>query len=89
MEMTKAAERKPSWALLVKLARPYRGMAVAALVLLLCDICGMLFIPTELSALMNAAIEGAGTPELIHHGTAMLLASVIGSGGCVASYWIA
>lgn len=89
MEMTKAAERKSSWALLVKLARPYRGMAVAALVLLLCDICGMLFIPTELSALMNAAIEGAGTPELIHHGTAMLLASVIGSGGCVASYWIA
>lgn len=58
MEMTKAAERKSSWALLVKLARPYRGMAVAALVLLLCDICGMLFIPTELSALMNAAIEG-------------------------------
>lgn len=89
MEMTKAAERKSSWALLVKLARPYRGMAVAALVLLLCDICGMLFIPTELSALMNAGIEGAGTPELIHHGTAMLLASVIGSGGCVASYWIA
>lgn len=89
MEMTKAAERKSSWALLVKLARPYRGMAVAALVLLLCDICGMLFIPTELSALMNAAIEGAGTPELIHHGTAMLLASVMGSGGCVASYWIA
>lgn len=89
MEMTKAAERKSSWALLVKLARPYKGMAVAALVLLLCDICGMLFIPTELSALMNAAIEGAGTPELIHHGTAMLLASVIGSGGCVASYWIA
>lgn len=89
MEMTKAAERKSSWALLVKLARPYRGMAVAALVLLLCDICGMLFIPTELSALMNAAIEGAGTSELIHHGTAMLLASVIGSGGCVASYWIA
>ena len=89
MEMTKAAERKSSWALLVKLARPFRGMAVAALVLLLCDICGMLFIPTELSALMNAAIEGAGTPELIHHGTAMLLASVIVSGGCVASYWIA
>lgn len=89
MEMTKAAERKSSWALLVKLARPYKGMAVAALVLLLCDICGMLFIPTELSALMNAAIEGAGTPELIHHGTAMLFASVIGSGGCVASYWIA
>lgn len=80
--------RKSSLALLAELMKPYRAMAVAAILLLLCDVTGMLFIPTELSALMNAAIDGEGADMLIHHGQAMLLASVVGSGGCVASYWI-
>lgn len=75
--------------LLGELMRPYRGMAVGALVLLLADISGMLFIPTELSAMMNAAVEGAGTEVLTQHGIAMLLASIMGSGSCIASYWLA
>lgn len=75
--------------LLAELMAPYKGLAAASIALLMADVTGMLFIPTELSALMNAAIAGEGTDVLMRHGLAMLGASVVGSGGCIASYWIA
>lgn len=77
------------WKLLGSLLAPYGGMAVGTLVLLLADITGMLLIPTELSALLNAAIDGASTDVLAGHAVAMLVASLVGSGACIASYWLA
>ena len=74
--------------LLRRLLRPYRGRIVLALVLLVCDIVGMLYIPTELSALINSAISADGGGALVTHGARMLVAAFVGSGGCVVSYWV-
>lgn len=74
--------------LLGRLLRPYRRRIVLALALLVCDTVGMLYIPTELSALINSAISAAGGGALMEHGVRMLVAALVGSGGCVASYWV-
>ena len=88
-----AAERdyskRASWRVLKELVRPHWHMAVAACVLLLADIVGMLLIPTQLAALVNVAVGTRDTAELTSHGVAMLVAAVVGSGGCVASYYVA
>ncbi|MCI2156110.1 MAG: ABC transporter ATP-binding protein/permease [Olsenella sp.] len=81
--------KRTSWRLLSSLLRPHRGLAVAALVLLLADIVGMLLIPTQLAALVNVAVGTRDAVELTSHGIAMLVAAVVGSGGCVASYYVA
>lgn len=75
-----------SLALLARLLSPYKGMVAGSLVLLLCDMVGMLVVPTELSALVNTAIGSRDTAELVRHGALMLGAAIMGSGGCVASY---
>lgn len=77
---------RASLSLLARLLSPYKGMVVASFALLLCDMVGMLLVPTELSALVNVAITTRDTAELARHGTIMLVASVVGSGGCIASY---
>lgn len=74
--------------LLAHLLAPYRGQAVTTLALLMCDIVGMLYIPTELSAMVNAAISRQGA-DLGAHGIRMLVAAIAGSGGCIASYYLA
>ncbi|MCH4083465.1 MAG: ABC transporter ATP-binding protein/permease [Olsenella sp.] len=75
--------------LLLRLLSPYKGMCVVTLLMLLCDIVGTLYVPTELSALINAAISTKGSPEILSHGLRMLAASVIGSGGCIISFYLA
>lgn len=75
--------------LLVRLLAPYKGMCVATMLMLLCDIVGMLYVPTELSGLINAAVSTKGSPELLSHGLRMLAASVVGSGGCIVSFYLA
>ena len=49
----------------------------------------MLLIPTQLAALVNVAVGTRDTAELTSHGVAMLVAAVVGSGGCVATYYVA
>ena len=81
--------KRASWRVLTQLMRPHWRLAAAALVLLLADIVGMLLIPTQLAALVNVAVGTRDTAELATHGIAMLVAAVVGSGGCVASYYVA
>ncbi len=81
-------DRTEGGRLLRRLLRPYRGRIVLALALLVCDIVGMLYIPTELSALINSAISADGGGALVAHGARMLVAAFVGSGGCVVSYWV-
>ena len=71
---------------LAALLAPYKGLAAFTLLMLLCDITGMLFIPTELAALLNSIASGGGMDEVVRHGLVMLGASVLGSGGCIVSY---
>ncbi|MEE6147429.1 ABC transporter ATP-binding protein [Olsenella sp. YH-ols2223] len=81
-------DRTEGGRLLRRLLRPYRGRIVLALALLVCDVVGMLYIPTELSALINSAISADGGGALVTHGARMLVAAFVGSGGCVVSYWV-
>ena len=81
--------KRASWRVLTQLVRPHWRLAVAACALLLADIVGMLLIPTQLAALVNVAVGTRNTAELTSHGVAMLVAAVVGSGGCVASYYVA
>ncbi|MGI6033662.1 MAG: ABC transporter ATP-binding protein, partial [Coriobacteriales bacterium] len=80
--------KRTSLRVLASFMKPYRGKAILALLLLLSDITGMLFIPTELSAMVNTAITSTDTAELTSHGIAMLIAAIAGSAGCIASYWV-
>ena len=81
--------KRASFRLLTRLIAPYKGLAAAALLFLLCDITGMLFVPTELAALLNSVTTGAGPDAIWRHGVLMLAASLVGSLGCIVSYWFA
>ncbi len=81
--------RRTAFGLLARLIAPYKGLAAATLVLLLCDIVGMLLVPTELSALLNSVTSGAGMEAVWRHGATMLAASLLGSLGCIVSYRMA
>ena len=78
--------RRTSFGLLARLIAPYKRLAVATLLLLCCDIVGMLLVPTELSALLNSVTSGAGMDAVWRHGATMLAASLLGSLGCIVSY---
>ena len=81
--------RRTAFGLLARLIAPYKGLAAATLLLLCCDIVGMLLVPTELSALLNSVTSGAGMDAVWRHGATMLAASLLGSLGCIASYRMA
>lgn len=78
--------RRTAFGLLARLIAPYKGLAAATLLLLCCDIVGMLLVPTELSALLNSVTSGAGMVAVWRHGATMLVASLLGSVGCIVSY---
>ena len=78
--------RRTAFGLLARLIAPYKGLAAATLLLLCCDIVGMLLVPTELSALLNSVTSGAGMGAVWRHGATMLAASLLGSVGCIVSY---
>lgn len=86
---TSTATGTSPWKLLGTLIAPYKGLAILALLTLLCDIVGMLYIPTELSALINAAVTNHDMVALTSHGIRMFMAALLGSGGCIISYWLA
>ncbi|MDD6602463.1 MAG: hypothetical protein PUE82_08335, partial [Parafannyhessea umbonata] len=73
--------KSASLRLLLRLVAPYKGLAVFTVLALLCDITGMLYIPTELSALINTAVSSTDASGMLAHGISMLVAAVVGSGG--------
>ena len=86
---TSTATGTSPWKFLGTLIAPYKGLAILTLLTLLCDIVGMLYIPTELSALINAAVTNHDMVALTSHGIRMFMAALLGSGGCIVSYWLA
>lgn len=82
-------KRTGELALLLRLMSPYKALVAGLLVTLMCDITGMLVIPTQLSALLNAAITTRDMAEVAGHGIIMLVAALVGSGGNVISYRLA
>ena len=78
-----------SLAVLARLVRPHGRLLAATLVALVFDMAGMLYVPTELSAMINAALSPDGGAGLMAHGARMLAAALVGSGGAVCAMWLA
>ena len=72
--------------LLASFMAPYKGLCAAILVALVFDMTGMLYVPTELSAMINAAVSGS--EDLTLHGLRMLVAALCGSGGAVTVMYL-
>ena len=83
------AKKTGELALLLRLMSPYKALITGLVVTLMCDITGMLVIPTQLSALLNTAITTRDMAEVARHGIIMLAAALVGSGGNVISYRLA
>lgn len=83
------ARKTGELALLLRLMSPYKALIAGLVVTLMCDITGMLVIPTQLSALLNTAITTRDMAEVARHGVIMLVAALVGSGGNVISYRLA
>ena len=80
--------KRTSARLLVSLMAPYKATLAAILVAALCDMTGMLFIPTQLSAMVNVAVNTRDMSALMGHGVAMLIAAFVGSGGYLTTVYL-
>lgn len=81
--------KRASARLLVSLLTPYRGLLGAIVVASLCDMTGMLLIPTQVSAMVNVAVNTRDMSALMGHGVTMLVAAIAGSGGYIATVYLA
>lgn len=81
--------KRASARLLVSLMAPYKATLAAILVAALCDMTGMLYIPTQLSAMVNVAVNSRDMSALMGHGVAMLIAAFVGSGGYLTTVYLA
>ena len=70
--------KRTSARLLLSLLSPYKGLLAAIFVAAICDMTGMLFIPTQLSAMVNVAVNTRDMSALMGHGVAMLDAALVG-----------
>ena len=80
--------KRASARLLASLVAPYKGLLAAIFVASLCDMSGMLFIPTQLSAMINVAVNTRDMSALMGHGVAMLIAAFVGSGGYLTTVYL-
>ena len=80
--------RRGALRLLLRLMAPYKALAAATLCALVLDMAGMLFVPTELAAMINSVVATSGN-DLARHGAAMLAAALCGSGGAVVANLLA
>ena len=81
--------KRTSARLLLSLLSPYKGLLAAIFVAAICDMTGMLFIPTQLSAMVNVAVNTRDMSALMGHGVAMLVAALVGSGGYLTTVYLA
>ncbi len=80
--------KRTSARLLLSLMAPYKGLLAAIFVASLADMSGMLFIPTQLSAMINVAVNTRDMSALMGHGVAMLIAAFVGSGGYLTTVYL-
>jgi ATP-binding cassette subfamily B protein len=81
--------KRTSMRLLLSLLSPYKALVAGTLLMLLCDTAGMLYVPTQLSAIINVAVTTHDVNALMRHGVAMLIAALVGSGGYISSTYLA
>ena len=72
----------------MKYLRPYRGMLVLVMLIMVCDVGGSLLVPTIAANMINAAVSGVGMNELVGDGIVMLAVAVISGGLTMLGCWL-
>lgn len=74
--------------LLLKYMKPYRGLAVITVLVLMVDIAGTLLVPTLLANMVNIGVATKNFNYILQNGLAMLGATALASGGALLGSYL-
>lgn len=74
--------------LLLRYMRPYRGLAVITVLVLMVDIAGTLLVPTLLANMVNIGVATKNFNYIMQNGLAMLGATALASGGALLGSYL-
>lgn len=74
--------------LLLKYMKPYRGLAIITVLVLMVDITGTLLVPTLLANMVNIGVATKNFNYILQNGLAMLGATALASGGALLGSYL-
>ena len=74
--------------LLLKCMKPYRGLAIITVLVLMVDIAGTLLVPTLLANMVNIGVATKNFNYILQNGLAMLGATALASGGALLGSYL-
>lgn len=74
--------------LLLKYMKPYRGLAIITVLVLMVDIAGTLLVPTLLANMVNIGVVTKNFNYILQNGLAMLGATALASGGALLGSYL-
>ena len=74
--------------LLLKYMKPYRGLAIITVLVLMVDIVGTLLVPTLLANMVNIGVATKNFNYILQNGLAMLGATALASGGALLGSYL-
>ena len=74
--------------LLLKYMKPYRGLAIITVLVLMVDIAGTLLVPTLLANMVNIGVATKNFNYILQNGLAMLGAAALASGGALLGSYL-
>lgn len=74
--------------LLLKYMKPYRGLAIVTVLVLMVDIAGTLLVPTLLANMVNIGVATKNFNYILQNGLAMLGATALASGGALLGSYL-
>lgn len=74
--------------LLLKYMKPYRGLAIITVLVLMVDIAGTLLVPTLLANMVNIGVATKNFNYILQNGLAMLGATALASGGALLGSYL-
>ena len=74
--------------LLLKYMKPYRGLAIITVLVLMVDIAGTLLVPTLLANMVNIGVATKNFSYILQNGLAMLGATALASGGALLGSYL-
>lgn len=74
--------------LLLRYMKPYRGLAIVTVLVLMVDIAGTLLVPTLLANMVNIGVATKNFDYIMQNGLAMLGATALASGGALLGSYL-
>lgn len=74
--------------LLLKYMKPYRGLAIITVLVLMVDIAGTILVPTLLANMVNIGVATKNFNYILQNGLAMLGATALASGGALLGSYL-